>query len=305
MTVLSPPSPVLWTSDIRFHHTPPPAGSGIPFDVIPILWLSDVHLDHATAAARLALATQLQNAAGRVLLVTGDISVAPHLVADLEYLAAAAARPLYFVLGNHDHYGGTVATVRDAVLALASRRPDIQWLPPAGVVSLDETTALVGVDGWADGRFGDPLATPLVLNDDRLIGEIAAQSGRPAKIAVKRALADADAARLRVLLERAVATAGSVVIATHIPPFVEALPKSGRLAHPHWRPLLVSGAVGTVIKELAAAHPGHEFLVLAGHTHVAVDVMVAPNLRCKVMSTGYEIIDPSLRSAPALSPLRG
>ena len=29
-------------------------------------------------------------------------------------------------------------------------------------------------------------------------------------------------------------------------------------------PLLVSGAVGTVIKELAVAHPGHEFLVLAG-----------------------------------------
>lgn len=220
-------------------------------------------------------------------MVAGDTSVAPRLIADLEFLAETSARPLYFVLGNHDHYGDSVAGVRDAVLALGNRRPDVQWLPPAGVVPLDGETALIGVDGWADGRHGNPLTTQFVLNDDRLIGEIATPQTRAGKLIVKRALADADAARLLVLLDRAVAGARRIVIATHVPPFAEALPATGRLAHPGWLPLLICGATGAVIRQAAAAHPGHSFVVLCGHTHAAMDVQIAPNLRCIVAGARY------------------
>lgn len=259
-----------------------------------ILWASDLHLDHLSAAGRDDLRAQLVGAAAGVCVVTGDISVAPRLTDDLEFLADAAARQLYFVLGNHDHYGGRVATVRDAVLALAGRRPAIQWLPPAGVVELDAETALIGVDGWADGREGDPFATQFVLNDDRLIGEIAASQTRAGKLLVKRALADADAHRLDVLLGRAAATARHIVIATHVPPFVEALAKTGRLTHPGWLPLLVCGATGRVIRDAAAANPDHTFLVLCGHTHAAIDVQITPNLRCVVAGARYG--DPVVRT---------
>ncbi len=208
-------------------------------------------------------------------------------MADLEFLADTASRPLYFVLGNHDHYGASVAAVRDAVVALAIRRPTVQWLPPAGVVPLDAGTALVGVDGWADGRHGDALATRFVLNDDRLIGELAIPQTRAGKLLVKRALADADAHRLEVLLGRAVTIARRIVIATHVPPFVTALPPAGRLAHPEWRPLLTCGATGAVIRQAAEKHPGHAFLVLCGHTHAAADVAVAANVRCVVAGARY------------------
>ena len=252
-----------------------------------LLWTSDIHLDHASAEVRERFATRLREATETALLVTGDISVASRLVVDLEFLADAVAAPLYFVLGNHDHYGSSVAAVRDAVIALGVRRPEIQWLPPAGVVELGDKTVLIGVDGWADGRHGDPATTPLVLNDDRLIAEIAAQSGRATKLAVKRALADADAARLAVLLERATATATQIIVATHVPPFVEAMPKSGRLAHPHWQPLLVSGATGAVLRRFAAENPEITCTVLCGHTHAATDTLVMPNLRCRVMGARY------------------
>ena len=255
--------------------------------VATILWTSDPHLDHASDLERAEYRGLLHDARGAVLVSTGDTSVSSRLIPDLELLADAAARPLYFVLGNHDHYGSSVAAVRDSVLALADRRPEIQWLPPAGVVPLDAGTALVGVDGWADGRHGDPLATQFVLNDDRLIAEMAAQPTRTTKLAVKRALADADANRLRVLLDRAVNTARTIVIATHVPPFVEALPNRGRLAHPGWLPLLVCGATGNVIRKAASDHPGHQFLVLSGHTHAAMDVRVEPNLRCVVAGARY------------------
>lgn len=246
-------------------------------------WLTDLHLDHATPDAAAALHTSLQRGPGVPVILTGDLSTAGRLVADLERLADAAGAPIYHVLGNHDHYGASVGAVRDAVIALADRRPEICWLPPAGVVALDDATVLVGVDGWADGRHGDPLRTPLVLNDDRLIEELAIQPTRLMRLAVRRALADADAARLSILLDRALATAAQrIVVATHIPPFVAALAPGSRIASPNWHPLLVCGAVGAVLSSFASEHPAVRFDVLAGHSHAAADVAIAANLRVRV-----------------------
>jgi hypothetical protein len=213
---------------------------------------------------------------------------------DLESIADAAGRPLYYLLGNHDHYGGSVAAVRDLAVSLAERRPDIQWLPPAGVIQLDDDLALVGVDGWADGRHGDPLTTPLRLNDDRLIAELAAQPGRSGKLAVKRALADADAARLATLLDRAAAVASRILVATHVPPFPEALPTTGPLARAEWLPLLVCGATGELLRAFAGNHPDHHLTVLAGHSHAPTDVRIAANLRCLVGGARYG--SPTVRS---------
>lgn len=260
-----------------------------------ILWATDIHLDHAAAPARTGFLQSLREMAGETVIVTGDISLAGRIVDDLVEIADAAACPVYYLLGNHDHYGAGVGEVRDQASALATRRPDIQWLPPAGVVTLGDGHALVGVDGWADGRFGDPLTTPLVLNDDKLIAEIAAQDTRRAKLFVKRALADADASRLGTLLERAAAVATRLLVATHVPPFVEALPLSGRLSQPAWYPLLVCGATGAVLRRFALEHPRHDITVLAGHTHVESRAEILPNLRIRVGGARY--------GAPRVAPL--
>ncbi len=252
-----------------------------------IAWATDLHLDHATEERREALCAALRHGRAEMVIVTGDTSLAPRLVADLTWLADAARRPVYLVLGNHDHYHGSVASTRDSVIDLTDLTDQVKWLPPAGVVPLDDVTALIGVDGWADGAFGDPLGTPLVLNDDRLIAELAAEPNRSGKLAVRKVLAEADAARLGVLLERAAADYRRIVAATHVPPFVEALPARGHLAGPEWLPLLVCGATGAVLSRFAAAHPGHDVTVLAGHTHVATSVRIAPNLRCMVGGARY------------------
>jgi len=250
-------------------------------------WATDLHLDHATPESREALSIALRNGSAPTVIVTGDISVAPRLAADLAFLADAAGRPVHFVLGNHDHYHGSVGSARDSVINLTNSTDQVKWLPPAGVVPLDDETALIGVDGWADGAFGDPLRTPLVLNDDRWIAELAAEPKRSGKLAVKKVLAGADAARLAVLLDRAATEYRQIVVATHVPPFVAALPVQGHLAGAEWLPLLVSGATGAVLSRFAAAHPAHQVTVLAGHTHVATSVRIAPNLRCMVGGARY------------------
>jgi|CXWL01.1.fsa_nt_gi predicted phosphohydrolase len=252
-----------------------------------IRWASDLHLDHASTGAIETLHAALRRGPALPVILTGDLSTAPRLVQDLIDLAEASASPLYFVLGNHDHYHGSVGAVRDAVIALGETQPTIQWLPPTGVVALDADTALIGVDGWADGRAGNALTTPLVLNDDRLIAEVAAQGDRITKLAVKRALADADAARLATLLDRAATAYRRIVVATHVPPFVEALPASGRLSRPEWHPLLVAGATGAVLRRFALAHPTHHLIVLAGHSHAAREVALLPNLQVRVAAARY------------------
>jgi 3',5'-cyclic AMP phosphodiesterase CpdA len=250
-------------------------------------WAADLHLDHATPAVVDALYHSLRKNGPLPIILTGDLSTAPRLRTDLIELAEAAGAPLWFVLGNHDHYHGSVGEVRDAVIALSETHPTIQWLPPAGVVQLDADTALVGVDGWADGTFGNALTTPLVLNDDRLIAEVAAQPDRLGRLAVKRALADADAKRLATLLIRAAETARHIIVATHVPPFMAAIPERGRLSKPEWHPLLVCGATGAALLEFATRHPEHRVTVLAGHTHTARDAQILSNLRCLVAAARY------------------
>ncbi len=253
-----------------------------------LAWVTDCHLDRAGPAAIERFHRAVRETAADAVIVTGDVSNAGRLVPDLQRLADAAQAPVWFVLGNHDHYGASVGDVRDAVIALAGADPRIRWLPPAGVVELGPDTLLLGVDGWADGRHGDPLATPLVLNDDRLIAELAGQDGRAARLMVKRILADADASRLATLLERCLGCKPRhLIVATHVPPFVAALRPGSREAHPDWHPLLVCGATGRVLEEFAAAHPTIDLLVLAGHTHRACDVRIAPNLRVLVGEARY------------------
>ena len=252
-----------------------------------LLWCADIHLDHVDPDAIARFHATLRETPGETVVICGDISVSPRLAADLTTLADAVERPVHFVLGNHDHFHGSVSGVRDTVLDLAERDSRLHWLPPAGVVPLGPETALIGVDGWADGRAGNPATTPLRLNDDRLIAELAAQPDRPHRLAVKRALADADAQRLTTLIERAAESARTIVIATHVPPFAEVLPRSGHLATPEWLPLLICGATGSALRDAAAARPDHRFVVLAAHTHVAADVAALPNVRVLTRAARY------------------
>jgi len=76
------------------------------------------------------------------------------------------------------------------------------WMPEAGVIELAPDEGLVGHDGWSDGRYGDFLASPIILNDYLLIKSlrIAAIEERLAKL---NALGDEAADFLRCVLPEA------------------------------------------------------------------------------------------------------
>lgn len=184
--------------------------------------------------------------------------------------AACGGVRVYFVLGNHDYYRGSIRIVRDA----AARQPRYgTWLPAAGPVQLTERVVLVGVDGWGDARCGDPVGSKVLLSDWKLIEDFR----RGDRNETLQRLGANEARALRETLARTPASEQLVVL-THVPPFPEACWHDGAISDASWLPWFTCVAVGEVLREHAAAHPTTRVTVLCGHTHGAGAYEAAPNL---------------------------
>jgi predicted phosphohydrolase len=268
---------------------------------VRLAWATDIHLDFLDDDGVRRFAAALAAPRADALILSGDLSHAEQLEHHLRLVSQGVPGPIYFVLGNHDYYGSSIAAVRQAVGELGARRPRLCWLPAAGVVGVTVRTALVGCDGWADARLGAPDTTRVVLNDFFQIEELAAvidpiararpmlfrgTDRRPLHAAL-RARGDAEAASCRAVLTAALAGFEHVVVVTHVPPFAEACWHEGRLSDDEWLPYFTCAAVGEVLRELAAAAPTRDITVLCGHPHGAGEAQILPNLRVLTGAAEY------------------
>ena len=135
-------------------------------------WLTDIHLNFLEdpEIARF-LDSVLQEDPDAVLL-GGDFGEADCLQPLLERMERYLQRPIYFVLGNHDYYGGSISSVRSAVRSLTDRSQHLVYLSAESFVSVTPKTALVGHDSWPDGRLGDYAGSSVELNDFYLIQDL-------------------------------------------------------------------------------------------------------------------------------------
>lgn len=229
-------------------------------------WLSDIHLNFLDVLGREQFMETLSARSVDAWLLSGDVGEAPSVVPYLKELERAVSAPVYFVLGNHDFYRGSFRTILSEVHSLAQSSDRLVWLTRDGPQLLAPNLALVGDDGWADGRLGDPLGTPVELNDFHLIEEL---TGHPRSELVRRLnrLGKESAARLGPKLEEAARECENVVVVTHVPPFEGASWHEGGISSPDWLPWFSCEAVGMAILRAAEGHPDTDFLVLCGHTH--------------------------------------
>ena len=258
-----------------------------------VAWATDIHLDFLADEQVRAFAATLTQDRPDLVVLSGDLSHAELLEHHLRLLVGEVACPVYFVLGNHDYYGSSIADVRQAVHELCARKRRLRWLPGCGVVHLSKKTAMIGCDGWADARLGDAAGTAVILNDFFHIAELAATlepavQARPALLKgsdrgplhrALQALGDAEAARCDALLTAALASHAEVLVVTHVPPFAAACWHEGALSDDEWLPYFTCAAVGEVLRAQARAHPGRSLTVLCGHTHGAGEAQIEANLR--------------------------
>src|SRR6516225_3861508 len=116
-------------------------------NVKSLTWLTDPHLEFCSHRTRYQLYHSINQAAGEIVIITGDLSAGSHRLAQYTELAEQIKKPVYFVLGNHDRYGTTFANTEAVVDRVTTLFSHMVRLNGSQVIALNKSVALVGVDG--------------------------------------------------------------------------------------------------------------------------------------------------------------
>jgi len=239
--------------------------------------VTDIHLDFLSAEQTDRFFAEISETGADGVVVTGDVALATNVEGLLRKMGQAVGMPVWFVLGNHDFYGGSIAAVRAAATEL-SQEGQVVWLGASGVVELSPRTALVGHDGWGDARLGNVDGTAVLLTDFLVIAELAGLD-RVGLTARLQRLGDEAAAHMKRVLPEALESYEHVLVVTHVPPFRDACWYRGSYSDDDWLPYFTCKAMGDVLLAEAASRADRRITVLCGHTHSGGECRPLPNLR--------------------------
>jgi len=256
-----------------------------------LAWCTDIHLDFADDK-RVACLSAEAEARADALLVTGDIGESHSLKKHLQRLRAAFTGPIYFILGNHDRYGTSLA---EAEKVAASCEEPFRYLSQMEAVALSPTVGLVGEDGLYDARAGKVDLTRCFLRDFNEIEEFATAMGLPKGVFARETIlvdcvqqaARAGVDRLAVKLEKALNRFEHVIVATHVPPFIEASWHRGKISDQWTLPWYSAPSMGDMIFALAMEFPEKRITVFAGHSHHFRHCKISNNVEVYVGSARY------------------
>ncbi len=257
-----------------------------------VAWLTDLHLNFLSTTEIDRFLANVQEDDPDVVLISGDIGEATTVQNYLKQIEKRLERPVYFVLGNHDIYYGSIRGVREAVAAQSQDSQWLTWLTGGRIVPLAQDTALLGHDSWADGRCGDYLNSDVLMNDYLLIEEFAGLNKR-GRLDRLHAFGDAAAAYFRTLLPLALSQYRRAILVTHVPPFEQACWHEGEISDDDFLPHFVCKAAGDVMRDVMTSRPENELLVLCGHTHGEGEAQILPNLQ--VLTGGAEYGAPEVQ----------
>lgn len=255
-----------------------------------LAWLTDIHLNFIDNDARKKFYDEIRITHCDALLISGDIAEAPCLLDLLCEMADHIKKPIYFILGNHDYYRGTIKDVRETLAILSKTHQQLFWLPATGMQQLPHDTILLGQDGWADGRLGDYQKSRISLNDSRMIADLFQEKilGKFQLVEKMQQLADIDAIALQNDLVQAIEQQPKkIIILTHVPPFKEACLHKGQVSDENWLPYFSSKVMGDVLMPFANNNPSIDFLVFCGHTHSEAHYQPLANLTVKTGKAEY------------------
>ena len=249
-----------------------------------IAWLTDPHLNFVDKKELEDYLKVISDKEPDALMISGDIAEAPSLERCLVALGSVGV-PVYFVLGNHDYYRGSIGGVRALVEELTEADNNLYWLPHHGVVKLNDDTCLIGVDGWGDAQLGTPFArcSP-IMSDWELIENfrqhrLYGRFERHGIVAQVKELGENEAAQAEVLLKKALENYKNIAFLTHIPPWKEATWHQGNHSDDGWLPWFSCAAVGDTLEHLMWENQDANLTVYCGHTHGRGESDMASNIK--------------------------
>lgn len=250
------------------------------------IWITDIHFEFLDHPAILDFLQTIGQECPDAVLVGGDIGQAPSIVSYLQEIESQLECPIYFVLGNHDYYHGSILEVRQTIENIVNKSRYLQWLNHAGVVHLSKDIALIGHDSWSDGRLGNFHDSSVVLNDFHLIEELTGVTSGKLLDTLNK-LGDDAAEYFNEILPQALRTHRRIIVLTHVPPFVEAAWHRGHFCDEDWLPFFACQVVGNVLKKGMEKNPDCTMTVLCGHTHGTGKSEILPNLQVITEGANY------------------
>lgn len=259
-----------------------------------LVWSSDIHLDHAEQDELVVFFESVRESGADLLVISGDISGGSTLPKWLNKIESELAIPVRFVLGNHDFYSSsfqkTYEVVRKAINKTSkafngSKR--LVWLSDNIIETISKETALIGHDGWYDGRAG--IIGSAMLNDFMCIEDLKSalmKSVLTFQCKLKE-IADQAASYIKITLEKAFTIRNKVIMATHISPFPQATLHRGAPTNVNFLPYYCCVSMGRVLVDTMNNNKDKELVVLCGHTHGECEVNILPNLKVLVAGAEY------------------
>ena len=254
-----------------------------------IVWTADIHLNFIDSRKFTALCNDINSEKPDYIIISGDIGEAPSVDIYLEKLAMFIKVPIFFVLGNHDFYYGSIQGVRNTVDELCKKSDNLCYLTNSDVQILhkgSEKFALIGHDGWGDCGYGN-LSGDIKLNDWYLINDFQKMSMLQISVFMKY-LAQESVKQLEVKLVKAFKEADTVVLSTHVPPFKECSTYRGVVSSNDYLPMYCNKMLGDMLIKYMNKHKNKGLIVLCGHTHDEVCKNVTENIVCNVSGSDYK-----------------
>jgi len=251
-----------------------------------LAWTIDLHLNFVDQADFEEFCRDVNKKSPDVLLIGGDIGEAPTISSYLSKLSKTLDAPIYFILGNHDFYRGSLSAVREEVSDLSRRTEGLHFLDLELCVELTPEVGLIGESSWVDGRYGDYANSEVMLNDYVLIEEFKGLS-KSQRLEKLHQLGDQAASAMREKLVKAFEIYNHVICLTHVPPFKESCWHEGQISDDNYLPHFSCKAVGDVMKEVMQSKPDSYLTVLCGHTHGSGKAQILNNLEVRTGEAIY------------------
>ena len=241
------------------------------------VWCTDIHSEfcHEDIMNRWVEMVKTHKPAG--LILSGDIATAGSIQDFLLFLDKNFECPIFFVLGNHDFYGGSIEWISNEMEKIYKSNKKLVYLDRCKPIALSESVGLMGHSGWADGKAGSGSRSPVELNDYVRIKEFVGLD-RAKRHQLMEELSQIGAQHIDKVLPEALDQFKRVIFVTHVPPFVEAAWHEGKSSEPDYLPHFSNPSLGETIKKHALLHPKKKITVLCGHTHSGGVLQILPNL---------------------------
>lgn len=249
-----------------------------------LLWISDAHLDHLSPRAGRGWFEMVGSSEADMLLIGGDLTVAPLLTDALQKIACRFAGTVVFVAGNHDYYGADTSKIRAALAEI----DDVITFEPgcrAEPLLLGPDTFLCGSGGWGDARAGRITDQIMPLPDEAHITDLCTRN-------LSLRLGQLGCLSARHLLRQLTMvppTARHVIILTHVPPWAEATWQSGHPSFEEAQARFCWEFGGRTIRRFARNRPETRFTVLCGHSHGG-GVWISRNITCHTAASCYGVV---------------